>query len=136
MVELAGKRGVHDTLAQGDTYDLVIASLIDEHLPDLTPFYAGARRLTAPGGSCVLIAYQPQPVMVSGMPTHYIDDSGEDVAITTHVHLISDHVRAARAAGWNLAELSEATVGDAWVAAKSTWERFRSHPIPVAFVWD
>ena len=34
-----------------------------------------------------------------------------------------------------LAELSEATVDDGWVAAKPTWERFRGHPVSAAFVW-
>ncbi|MEE2040042.1 class I SAM-dependent methyltransferase [Nocardiopsis sp. CT-R113] len=144
MLELAEERGAHDTLTRGDvrdtglpgnSYDLAIASLIDEHLPDLTPFYTEARRLTRPGGSCVLVAFHPQFLMVSGMPTHYTDTSGEDIAIATHVHLISDHVRAATAAGWTLAELSEATVDDGWVAAKPTWERFRGHPVSAAFVW-
>ena len=55
MLALAEKRGAHDTLVRGDvrasglpgnTYDLVISSLIDEHLPDLAPFYAEAWRLT------------------------------------------------------------------------------------------
>ena len=144
MLELAGRRGAHDTLTLGDvratglpgnSYDLAIASLIDEHLPDLAPFYAEARRLARPGAACVLVAYHPQFVMVSGMPTHYTDASGEDIAIATHVHLISDHVRAATAAGWILAELSEGTVDDTWVAAKPRWERFRGHPVSAAFVW-
>ena len=144
MLALADKRGAHDTLTQGDvratglpghTYDLVIASLIDEHLPDLAPFYAEARRLTKPGGRCVLVAYHPQFIMASGMPTHFTDASGEEVAITTHVHLLSDHVRAALASGWCLEELNEAVVDDGWVAAKPKWERFRGYPISAAFVW-
>ncbi|WP_433701466.1 class I SAM-dependent DNA methyltransferase [Nocardiopsis sp. CA-288880] len=144
MLELAGKRGAHDTLTLGDvrdtglpggSYDLAVASLIDEHLPDLAPFYAEAFRLTRPGGTCVLVSYHPHFSMVSGMPTHYTDASGEDIAITTHVHLISDHVRAATAAGWTLAELSEGTVDDTWVAAKPKWERFRGHPVSAAYVW-
>lgn len=83
----------------------------------------------------MLVAYHPQFSMVSGMPTHYTDASGEDIAIATHVHLISDHVRAASAAGWRLAEMAEGTVDDTWVEAKPTWERFRGHPISAAFVW-
>lgn len=144
MLALAEKRGAHGTLTRGDvrstglpkgSYDLVIASLIDEHLPALDPFYAEAWRLTKPGGHCVLVAYHPQFVMVSGMPTHFTDASGEEVAITTHVHLIGDHVRAALGAGWRLAELAEGLVDDAWVAAKPKWERFRGHPISAVFVW-
>ncbi|WP_116246854.1 class I SAM-dependent methyltransferase [Nocardiopsis sp. FIRDI 009] len=144
MLRLARERGDHTTLIRGDVratglpgggYDLVISSLIDEHLPDLAPYYAEAWRLTAPGGSLVLVAYHPQFIMVSGMPTHFTDASGEDVAISTHLHLFSDHTRAAIAAGWTLAELSEATVDDTWVAAKPTWKRFHGHPISMAAVW-
>lgn len=144
MLALAHERGAHDSLTRADVretglataaYDLVIASLIDEHLPDLAPFYAEARRLARPGGTCVLVAYHPQFSMVSGMPTHYTDASGEDIAIATHVHLVSDHVRAARACGWTLVEMSEATVDDGWLAAKPKWKRFRGHPISAAFVW-
>ena len=145
MLEQADARGAHDSLTKSDVrasglpegaYDLVIASLIDEHRPDLAPLYAEARRIAAPGATFALVAYHPQFMMVSGMPTHFTDDAGEDVAIATHVHLLSDHVRAAMAAGWRLAELSEATVDDAWVAAKPKWERFRGHPISAALVWE
>ncbi|MBR8744027.1 class I SAM-dependent methyltransferase [Nocardiopsis sp. MG754419] len=145
MLARARQRGAHTALSQGDvratglpgtSYDLVIASLIDEHLPDLAPLYGEAWRLARPGAHCVLVAYHPQFIMVSGMPTHFTDASGEDIAISTHVHLISDHVRAASAAGWRLTDLHEAVVDDAWVAAKPTWERFRGHPISAVFVWS
>ncbi|SIO89170.1 methyltransferase [Nocardiopsis sp. JB363] len=144
MLALAEKRGAHTTLARGDvrasglpgdSYDLTIASLIDEHLPELDPLYAEAWRLTRPGGHFVLVAYHPQFMMVSGMPTHFTDAFGEDVAITTHVHHIGDHVRAALAAGWRLSALEEAVVDEGWVAAKPKWERFRGHPISAVFVW-
>ena len=144
MLGLAGRRAVHDRLVLADVcnsglpegkYDLVIASLIDEHLPDLTPFYAEAARLVRPGGWCVPAAYHPQFAMVSGMPTHYTDASGEDVAISTHVHLVSDHVRAAAGAGWHLVDMVEGLVDHTWIMAKPKWERFRGHPISAAFAW-
>lgn len=70
------------------------------------------------------------------MPTHFDDaESGESLAIETHVHLLSDHVAAGRAAGLDLVELHERVVDDEWVALKPKWERFRDHPISFAFVW-
>ncbi|WP_017607804.1 class I SAM-dependent DNA methyltransferase [Nocardiopsis xinjiangensis] len=144
MLDLARSRGAHDTLARADVresglqtgaYDTVVASLIDEHLPDTAPLYAEAARLARPGGRFLLAAYHPHFAMVSGMPTHYTDASGEDVAITTHVHLISDHVRAALAAGWQLSGMVEGTVDDTWIAAKPKWERFRGHPVSLALSW-
>lgn len=145
MLAKAGARGAHDRLVDADvtktglesgSYDLAIASLIDEHLADLRPFYAEAARLTKPGGLCVVIAYHPHFIMTAGMPTHFTTEAGEDVAITTHLHLISDHVQAARSQGWYLSEMHERLIDDAWLTLKPKWQRFRNHPISAAYTWQ
>lgn len=145
MLARARDRGAHAGLVRGDVrdtglasgaYDLVISSLIDEHLPDLAPFYAEARRLTAPGGAFVLVCYHPQFMMVTGMPTHYTAETGEPLAISTHLHMFSEHVNAGIAAGWRLVESAEAVVDDAWLAAKPKWAELRGHPFTLALVWD
>ncbi|MDA3629529.1 class I SAM-dependent methyltransferase [Saccharopolyspora sp. WRP15-2] len=144
MLALAERRGAHDRLAEADVtatgldegaYDLVISSLVDEHLADLGPFYREAWRIAAPKAAFVLVAFHPHFIMASGMPTHYTNDAGESLAITTNVHLISDHVSAALAAGWRLAELHEGLIDEAWLEVKPKWERFRNHPISAAYVW-
>lgn len=144
MLDVARGKAVHDTITEADAtdtglptgaYDLVIASLIDEHLPDLAPLYTEAARLTGPGAHCVLVAYHPQFIISTGMPTHYTDAAGTSFAITTHVHLISEHVRAALTAGWNLVELREGVIDDRWIAVKPKWEKHRNLPISVAYVW-
>ncbi|HEY3686575.1 MAG TPA: class I SAM-dependent methyltransferase [Streptosporangiaceae bacterium] len=144
MLDVARNRGAHDRLVEADVtrtglesgaYDLAISSLIDEHLADLRPFYDEAWRLTAPGGLCVVVAYHPHFIMTAGMPTHFTSADGEHIAITTHVHLTSDHVTSALGAGWALAEMREGLIDDAWLAVKPKWERFRNHPISAAFTW-
>ncbi|MBF6209564.1 class I SAM-dependent methyltransferase [Nocardia puris] len=144
MLARASERGAHTTLTEGDVrdtglptgvYDLVVSSLIDEHLPDLGPFYAEARRLVRPGGTFLLASYHPHFAMASGMPTHYTDDSGESVAITTHVHPVGDQIRAGLANGWTLTDMVESLVDDHWITAKPKWERFRGHPVSAAYVW-
>jgi SAM-dependent methyltransferase len=144
MLARARERGVYRELIEADVahtglpsdaYDLVVTSLVDEHLADLRPLYAEAARVAKPGGSYVIVGYHPHFIMSSGMPTHYDSASGEPVAIETHVHLFSDHVRAAGAAGWTLAEAEERVIDDAWVALKPKWERERGTPIAFAFVW-
>ncbi|WP_254552429.1 class I SAM-dependent methyltransferase [Kitasatospora sp. MMS16-BH015] len=144
MLAVARARGAHGRLVEGDltdselhsgAYDLVISSLVDEHLSDLGPYYREAWRLAAPGGLCVLVGLHPHFIMTAGMPTHFTTAEGEDLAITTHVHLISDHVTAALAAGWQLVELREAVVGEEWIALKPKWEKYRSHPVSAAYVW-
>ncbi|MFI9506461.1 class I SAM-dependent DNA methyltransferase [Nocardia sp. NPDC052566] len=144
MLERARERGTHTTLTEGDVrdtglasgaYDLVISSLIDEHLPELKPFYTEAFRLAAPGATCVMVCYHPQFMMVTGMPTHYTAASGTPLAIDTHLHLFSEHVSAAIASGWTLAEVEEALVDDTWLAAKPKWSELRGHPFTMALVW-
>ncbi|SEG17942.1 Methyltransferase domain-containing protein [Thermomonospora echinospora] len=144
MLAAARSRGAHDHLYEADVtatglaggaYDLVIASLIDEHLADLRPLYAEAWRLAEPGALFVLVAFHPHFIMVSGMPTHFTASSGEPVAIDTNVHLLSDHVMAAVGAGWTLAEMRENVIDDRWLTVKPKWSRFRGHPFTAALVW-
>lgn len=144
MLAAARERGAHDTLREGDVadtglgggaYDLVVASLVDEHLESLDPLYGEAFRVARPGGAFVLVAFHPHFIMATGMPTHFTGASGEPLAISTHVHLLSDHVTAGLSAGWTLSELREGVIDDRWIAAKPRWERFRHHPVSVAFAW-
>jgi SAM-dependent methyltransferase len=146
MLEEARARGVYrslreaevaDTGLEGAAYDLVVACLVDEHLADLRPLYAEAARLAAPGGRFALVGFHPHFIIASGMPTHFDDaESGEPVAIETHVHLLSDHVAAGLGAGLTLAALHERVVDDELLALKPKWERFRGHPISFAFLWS
>ena len=48
--------------------------------------------------------------MASGMPTHFRNAAGEQIAITTHVHLISDHVTAGLPAVRQIEGVISATV--------------------------
>ncbi|MGW0328825.1 class I SAM-dependent DNA methyltransferase [Nocardia sp. NPDC003183] len=144
MLARARVRGVHRTLTKADvcatelpssTYDLVISSLIDEHLPDLRPFYTEAARLAVPGATFAHVSYHPQFMMVTGMPTHYTPAGGDPIAISTHLHLLSEHITAGTDAGWVLTEAAEALVDDAWLAAKPKWADLRGHPFTMALVW-
>jgi SAM-dependent methyltransferase len=144
MLAVARGRGGHDRLVEADVadtglesgaYDLVIASLVDEHLADLAPLYREAHRLAEPGAWFVLVAFHPHFIMATGMPTHFTSAAGEPLAIATHVHLLSDHVTAGLEAGWTLAEMREGVIDDRWLAVKPKWERLRHHPISAAFAW-
>jgi SAM-dependent methyltransferase len=144
MLAVARTRGAHDRLIEADVadtglaseaYNLVTTCLVDEHLADLRPLYREAFRLARPGGAFVLVGLHPHFIMAAGMPTHFDSASGEPVAIETHVHLLSEHVAAALAAGWTLAEMHERVIDDAWVALKPKWERLRHQPLAFAMAW-
>ncbi len=144
MIAVARLRAIYQRLIEADVtatgfetgvYDIVTSSLVDEHLRDLAPLYREAWRLVHPGGFLVLVGYHPHFIMGAGVPTHYTRESGESVAIETHVHLLSEHVTAGLQAGWVLAEMKERVIDNSWIALKPKWERFRHYPISMAFAW-
>jgi SAM-dependent methyltransferase len=145
MLELARSRDVHDRLIEADVrdtgletgkYDLVVCALVDEHLAELGPLYAEARRLLAPGGAFVLVGVHPFFLMAVGMPTHFDGPEGRPVAIETHLHLPGEHVAAGTAAGLVAAELHEGLVGDRLIELKPSWEAYRGFPFSDAWVWS
>ena len=145
MLALGRAKGVYRDLVEADlsatglpsaAYDLVSVCLVDEHLPELEPLYREAFRLARPTGRLVLVGYHPQFIMAAGMPTHYRSRSGEQVAIDTHLHLLSEHVTAGLDAGWSLTEMKERVIDDSYLAHKPKWARFRNQPIAFAFVWQ
>jgi SAM-dependent methyltransferase len=145
MLELARRRNVHDRLLEADVraselsagaYDLVVCALVDEHLPELGPLYAEARRLLGSGGRFVLVGVHPFFLMAVGMPTHFDGPDGQPVAIETHLHLPGEHVAAATAVLLVAAELHEGLVGDRLIELKPSWEAYRGWPFSEAWVWS
>ena len=143
MLEVGRRKAVYRALHVADvartglppeTYDLCIQSLADEHLADLRPLYREAARVTRHGGLFVIVGFHPQFLM-AGVPTHFDRAAGEPVTIRSYVHLFSDHVRAAHAAGWSLREMEEGLVDDAWLRKKPKWDAYRGLPISFAMVW-
>ena len=144
MLERSRARGVYDRLELAEVadsgldagrYSLVTTVLVDEHLPALGPLYREAARLAEPGAAHVLVGFHPFFIMKSGMPTHFDTPEGTPVAIETHVHLFSDHVRAALASGWSLAEMHEQLIDERWIALKLSWAPLRDVPVSFAAVW-
>ena len=143
MLDVGQRKGVYRALRVGDvtrtglpaaTYDLCIQSLADEHLADLRPLYAETARVTRRDGVFVIVGFHPQFLM-AGVPTHFDRAPGEPVTIRSYVHLFSDHVKAARAAGWSLREMEEGLVDEAWLRRKPKWDAYRGLPISFAMVW-
>ncbi|HET6341050.1 MAG TPA: methyltransferase domain-containing protein [Gemmatimonadota bacterium] len=143
MLELARGRGLYRTLRLtdvsatglgGEAYDLCIQSLADEHLPGLDPLYEEVTRLTRPQGTFVIVGFHPQFLM-AGVPTHFKRGPDDHVTIRSYVHLLSDHVRAARSRGWSLLEMEEGLVDGDWLAKGPRWERHAGQAISFAMVW-
>jgi SAM-dependent methyltransferase len=126
---------VEDTGISGVRYDLIVMSLVDEHLSTLLPLYQEAYRLSAAPARFVVVGMHPFFFM-TGMPTHFKDAGGNPKAIETHIHLMSNHVSAARAAGWTLGEMYEGVIDDDWLRVKPKWAHLRGHPINFGYLWE
>lgn len=135
VYENVWRRDISDTGLEGDAFDIATMSLADEHVEALEPIYKEVARLLSAKGSFVLVGYHPHFLMTAGMPTHFNNAAGEPVAVQTHVHLMSEHVAAAHAAGFELAEMAEGIVDDAWISSKPKWAQFKNHPVSFAFGW-
>ena len=103
--------------------------------PTLPPLYQEAARLCARAAGFVIVGYHPHFLML-GIPTHFDRADGQPVAIESHVHLLSDHVKAAHASGWRLLEMDEGVVDEAWLAKKPKWRQYAGHPVSFAMVWQ
>ena len=103
-------------------------------LAELEPLYREVARVTRPAGRFVLVGYHPY-FLLAGIPTHFDRAPGKPVTIRSHVHLTSDHVKAAHAAGFALQEMEEGLVDEVWLAKKPKWAGYRGLPISFAMVW-
>ncbi|MGE0526707.1 MAG: class I SAM-dependent methyltransferase [Bdellovibrionales bacterium] len=126
---------VEETGISDVKYDLIVMSLGDEHLESLDSVYKEAYRLSAVRADFVVVGMHPFFFM-TGMPTHFKDSGGNPVAIRTHIHLISDHVRAALAAGWKLREMHEGVIDEEWIQIKPKWDSYKGYPVNFGYVWE
>lgn len=115
-------------------FQLVTMVLAECHLEDLYPFYAEAARLLDMAGHLVLVGYHPH-FLLKGIPTHFDRADGQSVAIQDFIHLFSDHAKAAFSAGFELAEMEEGLIDDAWVAKHPSYAKYRNQPVSFCLVW-
>jgi SAM-dependent methyltransferase len=144
MLSKASKKGIYNLLLNRDVcntflqdkyYELTIQGLADEHLPEILPLYVEASRITKGEGFFVVICYHPFFLM-NGLITHFHQDNGEPLAIESHVHLISDHVKAAIQSNFTLVEMDEGIVDEDWLKKKPKWEKYKNRPVSYAMVWQ
>lgn len=89
-------------------FDLVVSGLVLEHLHDLNPFFAEARRVLRPGGRAVVSAMHPA-MFLRGTMAQFTDPlSGELVRPGSVPHSVGEFVMAAVRAGFRLDAVDEA----------------------------
>ncbi|MDY3563288.1 class I SAM-dependent methyltransferase [Gemmata sp. JC673] len=98
---------LHTPLPFSAEFDLVVSGLVLEHLRELDPFFADARRALKPGGRAVVSAMHPA-MMLRGTQARFTDpDSGELVQPGSVAHSVAAFVMAALRAGFTIANVEE-----------------------------
>jgi malonyl-CoA O-methyltransferase len=101
-----------------ETFDVVVSGLVLEHLRDLDPFFAEARRVLKPGARAVVSNMHPA-MFLRGTRARFTDpQSGELVQPGSVIHSIGSIVLAAQRAGFELADIGEFNA-DAELAAQT-----------------
>ena len=57
------------------------------------------------------------------------------MTIGSYVHLLSDHVKAAHAAGWTRAEMDEGLIDEDWLRKKAKWQVYAGPPVSFLMIW-
>jgi len=99
---------LHERLPFADgTFDRVVSGLVLEHLRDLDPFFAEARRVLRPGGRAVVSGMHPA-MFLRNTRAHFHDPlTSETVEPGSVEHTIGDCVMAAVRAGFSFAGIDE-----------------------------
>ena len=117
-------------LASAD-FDLVVSSLVLEHLADLNRFFAEARRVLRLGGHAVISAMHPA-MFLRGSQARFTDpNSGELVQPGSLPHSLSAFVMAAVRAGFQLSDLQEISPDADFAAHYPRAEKYLGWPMLV-----
>lgn len=144
MLRQAAVKGVYDNLIQADIislpgvsckHDLGISVLAACHLSNLKALFQEADRIIHAEGMFILADYHPF-FLLKGIPTNFERPSGESIAIENYVHLLSDHVQAARQTNWRLVEMHERLVDEKWVKKAPSMSKYLHQPISFVMVWQ
>jgi SAM-dependent methyltransferase len=126
---------LRQTPLSADSYDLVSVALADDHLPEVLPLYQEAARLSRSGGYLILLSYHPF-FQLNGVPTTFELDSGDVITVEGYIHLFSEHVQAASASGWQLREMYERQIDDAWIAERPRAAPRKGWPVSYLCLWQ
>lgn len=127
-------RDMADTGLPDKSFDLVLNALSLEHVEDLDPVFKETYRICRSGGYFVAIGFHPY-FQIMGVPTHFKDETGQNLSIKSYVHNLSDFFRFGKENGWDLIEFKEQCVDKILVNIKSSYEKHLHKPFCFAMVW-
>jgi SAM-dependent methyltransferase len=93
-------------------FDLIVANLILEHVPDLRPVFAEAGRLLSPGGLFYVCELHPYE-QLQGLQARFDHPStGQPVLVPAFAHPVSEYINFGLATGFALLEVGEWRVNE------------------------
>jgi malonyl-CoA O-methyltransferase len=93
--------------AEDASCDLVVVTLVLEHVEDLAPVFAQARRVLAEGGRLYIAEYHPYRQLAGGQARFTPDGSDQEQFVPAWRHSVSEFVTAAIRAGFKPQRIGE-----------------------------
>lgn len=114
------------------SFDAVVCCLALEHVRDLAPFFAEARRVLRPGGALVVSDMHPA-MRLRGKQAKFDDPiAGVEVLVDGFLHPVSEYVMAAIGAGLALETIAEHSPDEALAAKFPRASKYVGWPMLVA----
>ncbi|HQR06216.1 MAG TPA: class I SAM-dependent methyltransferase [Gemmatales bacterium] len=125
---------LHQTLPFADEYfDFIVSGLVLEHLQELAPFYAEAKRVLKRGGIAIFSTLHPA-MFLRGSQARFTDPStGGLIQPGSVPHAMSDMVMAALRTGFRIQAIKEATPDVAIAQRYPRAEKYVGWPMLVVF---
>ncbi|HJQ79673.1 MAG TPA: class I SAM-dependent methyltransferase [Lacipirellulaceae bacterium] len=112
-------------------FDLVVSSLVLEHLRELDSFFAQIARVLKPARRAVISAMHPAMFLRGSMARFTDPDTGELVQPGSIAHSISDFLMAAARAGLRLTHIEEVSPDAEFAARYPRAEKYIGWPMLV-----
>lgn len=93
--------------AEDASCDLVVITLVLEHVEDLAPVFAQARRVLAEGGLLYIAELHPYRQLAGGQARFTPDGSDQEQLVPAWRHSVSEFVTAAKKVRFGLQRMSE-----------------------------
>ncbi len=109
-------------------YDVVIAALVLEHLPDLPSFFARVAGWLSKGGRAYFSEIHPSR-MQAGSGARFRGKDGEEIWLASMAHREDDFRAAIAAAGLNVLTKEDVGATPELLRQRPEWEKYRGRPM-------
>lgn len=114
-------------------FDLVVCSLVLEHLPDLPAMFREFRRITRPGGRVVIGDFHPE-MFRRGMHARFrAGDGAAKVQIEGMEHTIADYVMAILGVGLEIVRMAEHRMDAETASRSASASKYVGEPMLLVF---